>query len=85
MTVKELIALLQTTPQDALVTQTLFSDYKELEPGDISVMDGPRPDGSGLIRHHGHLMWMHGNWWPKHEGEKPAKPEYVKAVHFNGN
>ena len=47
MTVKELIAFLQTQPQDLQVAYRLFSEFCLLEPEHIGVdsLCPPRPDG----------------------------------------
>jgi len=78
MTVKELIALLEKMPQDAIVINTMMSDYSEVEPYDITLLQG---EEGRVIRHRGHLMKLRRSWWPKDLGE----PEYLTAVHFKGN
>lgn len=83
MVVKELIELLQTMPQDALVITTIYSDYAEVERDHIS-LKVPK-DGEGLIVHHGHVMHLEKNWWPKPLGERPENPKFITAVHFAGN
>ena len=88
MIVSELIELLRTMPQDALVIRTLYSDYDTLEPDQVTLME---PSGDkGLIFHHGHLMQLLKGWrdrqWPAACGEKvPADVKFVTAVHFAGN
>ena len=47
MTVSELIAFLQTQPQDIQVAYECYSEQCLLQPGEITVYEGcePRPDG----------------------------------------
>lgn len=98
MTVRELIELLQTFPQDALVICTFCSDYDKIDPDDITLME-PK-DGEGLINHHGHIMHLPKKWredkktvnemnWEKKMGRGPGVPQeepvLITAVHFKGN
>lgn len=67
MTVKELIVLLQTKPQDAVVITTMCSDFADVDAEHITVIDGKadyEKTGTGLIRHRGHLMELRKEWWP---------------------
>ncbi len=82
MTVKELIDLLSQMPLDATVIHTMMSDYSDIEPQDINLLT-PK-DGEGVIRHHGHLMFLRKKWWPS-DREWPQNSEFITAVHFKGN
>lgn len=91
MTVKELIAHLQMLPQDAIVITSYFSDYQEIDTSHISLIDGHtdfEKNGTGLIRHHGHLMelnrvWIEqGHYAAEFQKSLPAEPEFVVAVCF---
>ena len=92
MTVRELIKHLKQYPQDAVVITTMCSDYEEVEPDSISLME-PK-DGEGIINHHGHIMYLEKNWWPYAKGVeevlgpaygKPKNPKFLTCVHFRGN
>ena len=89
MTVREFIVLLQTMPQDAIMIQTMCSDYNDLEETDITLIL-PK---SRLIRHYGHLMYLQEEWelpvWSYQQGgegkDAPSNPEFLTAVHIAGN
>jgi hypothetical protein len=86
MTVREFIELLQGMPQNAIMIHTMASDYCDIKKEDVSLMQ-PK-DGQGLIRHHGHLMFLRAEWWPKRPpggGARPDNPEFLTAVHIIGN
>lgn len=76
MTVKELINLLKTFPQDAIVIQTMHSDFQDVEKETFTLIT---PDHR-LIRHHGHLMYVQRKWL-----EENQTFEYLTAVHIEGN
>lgn len=81
MLVRELIALLQTFPQDVPVLHTMMSDYVELDDESISVVH-PLADGTGIACHNGHWMHIPSAWWPK---DKPGRPLPQTVVHIEGN
>jgi hypothetical protein len=93
MTVRELIALLSTMPQDAPVIRTFCSDFDEVDADQISVLV---PDETGgIIRHHGHLMRCQRNWLDTGEARVgkymdrlenvPPESAFLTCVHFAGN
>ncbi len=92
MTVRELIQLLNTMPQDALVIQTMCSDYSDVEANHITLMV-PDEEG-GMIRHHGHLMQCKREWlgtkqptskYRAHLKDVPQDTQFLTCVHFAGN
>ncbi len=98
MIVKELIDLLSTMPQDALVIRTFCSDYDAVEEEHISLIS---PDEKGgIVEHHGHIMHVQHNWLPTVEWAESVEslnkgyqkvplpegpPKFITAVHFSGN
>lgn len=79
MTVKELIDFLQTMPQDAIVIQSKYSDWIDIELDDFAL----KTPKDKLIRHNGHLMILNEKWWPEHFGPIPKQPEYLTALRLN--
>lgn len=88
--VSELIAHLQTLPQDAVVLYRCMSDYAELENEFIDLKKGKK---GKIICHHGHYMQAEEHWFdPNYPGypygkpnDLPSAPKYVTAVVFPGN
>jgi len=81
MIVKELIELLKTFPEDALVIYTAYSDYNPLETNDIRLITSEEK----LISHKGHLMNIKEAWLDLRNNQFENPPEYLTAVLFPGN
>jgi len=82
VTVRELVKLLQTMPQDVVVVYKFHSDFEVLEAEDVE-LSVPN-DEFGLIHHHGHIMdFDRVRWWDAYRDGAP--PEYITAVIFPGN
>lgn len=76
MTVKELIKLLKTFPPDAIVIQTMYSDFDDVTKDTFSLYE-PK---DRLVRHKGHLMQVRPEWL-----EANQTVECLTAVHIDGN
>lgn len=93
MTVKELIAFLETMPPEAIVIHDMCSDYEEIDQEMFTLME-PK-EGGGLVKHHGHLMEIRADWisqereWDKglrkYVRRKIDNPTFLTAVHLRGN
>jgi hypothetical protein len=96
MTVKDLIAKLQTMPQDAVVIRTMCSDYEPMPDDEptliaikgIEMADKKRWHEGKIIGKVWRIMLRAGSFvdfdedtWDKNEGE----PKLVDVVHFGGN
>lgn len=73
MTVKELIAELQTMPQDAQVIYACYSEYDLLNEGDIT-LHKPSDKKIELRKENGYLRYR--DRWHR-EGDKIVFPEVV--------
>jgi hypothetical protein len=77
MKVHELVTLLQGLPKDAEVITTLFSEYRELESKDVTLI---KAEDKKVALHHGNYMEIRP-WWL----EKNQDANFVTVVHFSGN
>lgn len=72
MTVKELKDYLSQFPDDLPVIRTCCSDYDDVEPGQISLVN--------VLMYQGRYIGENPNVWPA--GQVPLKQT---CVHFSGN
>lgn len=77
MKVHELIAKLQTMPQDADVVYALYSDYSEMEAEDVQYVSA---DEKRIAKRRGEIVRCDPRWVPPNESV-----EWVSVVCFPGN
>ncbi|RJQ25704.1 hypothetical protein C4577_04900 [Candidatus Parcubacteria bacterium] len=89
MTVQEAIELLSTFPKDAILIQTMCSDYRVLEEDDFSLMKNVGSSNidseytKKLVNHNGHIMWVSKYWMERNKDWEELEP--ITAVHITGN
>lgn len=83
MTVAELIAKLQSVPQDSVVLYRAYSDYQALQDDDLITYS--KDDQDGIVCHHGHWMRCKEAWKDGAAAAEVALVKTVNAVVFPGN